>query len=257
MFGLFRKNRKPEAPTQVIWHKPAGEYYAISGKVLDAEHSLIAGATGCGKSTFLHSVMHSALTRWSPAEAQFVLLDPKVVELNRYKDLPHTIRYECEDEGMLSALNEVISIMAARYQIMGSQGLTTWNGARLYVVIEELADLLCSPDKVKFKVAIQRIGQKGRAAGIHLILLTQAPSRKILSAEILLNITARFGLVCDSAIESKQVIGQSGCELLPAHGVCIYKYRRECRPYNLPFMTAEEVQPLINYWMSSESRTYA
>ena len=257
MFGLFKKNRQPAAPTRVVWHRPAGEYYGISGKVLDAEHSLIAGAAGSGKSVFLHSVMHAFLTRWTPAEAKLVLCDPKVVELHRYRDLPHVLRYATEDEDILSALEEVIAIMAARYEIMAQHDEVMFSGAKLYVVIEELADLLCSPEKARIKVAIQRIAQKGRAAGIHLVMCTQAPSRKILPAEITLNISGRFGLACESAIESRQIIGQPGCELLPAHGVCIYKYRRECRPYNLPFVRPEDVQPLINYWMSAESRTYA
>lgn len=250
MFGF----RRPKT-TKVTWKRLGGETYAISDKVLDAEHSLIAGATGCGKSTFLHSVMQSFLIRYTPASGKLVLLDPKEVELRRYKDLPHTMAYEVESESILSALNMVIEEMASRYSIMGDLGEEDWSGSRIFVVIEELADLLCSPQKTEIKVAIQRLTQKGRAAGIHVIACTQAPARKILPAEITLNFTARFGLACESAIESKQIVGVSGCELLPDHGQCIYKYRRNLLRVDLPFVTKAEVKPLIDYWMSDRCKT--
>lgn len=244
MFG-FRKKK-----TYTTWRAPGGSFSVISDKALEAEHSLIAGATGCGKSTFLHSIMKAFLTQYTPADAKLVLLDPKVVELKRYKDLPHTIAYATENEDILSALDEVIGMMADRYDEMGARDIEEWDGAKVYVIIEELADLLCSPDKVKFIVAIQRLTQKGRAAGIHVIACTQAPSAECLPSKIKLNFTARFGLVTDTAIQSRQIVGVAGCEALPDHGGCIYKYRRELRAVKLPYVTRADIQPLIDYWMS-------
>lgn len=249
MFGMRKRHQ------MVTWVKPGGSCAVISDKVLTAEHSLIAGTTGCGKSTFLHSVMQAFLMQYTPAEGKLVLIDPKVVELRRYKDLPHTLAYETDEEDILNALLWTVSIMEDRYDEMGARRIEDWDGAQIFVVIDELADLLCSPHKVEVKVAIQRLTQKGRAAGIHVIACTQAPSRKILSAEILLNIPARFGLACASAIESKQIVGIAGCEELPNHGGCIYRYKRELRAVKLPFVRREDIQPLIDYWMGDRCKT--
>jgi len=248
MFGFRRKQ------TYTTWRIPGGECSVISDKALEAEHSLIAGATGCGKSTFLHSIMQAFLMQYSPADGKLVLLDPKVVELKRYRDLPHTLAYETETDGILSALNMTIDIMSDRYDDMGARDIEEWDGAKIYVIIEELADLLCSPEKVKFIVAIQRLAQKGRAAGIHVIAATQAPSAECLPTKIKLNFTARFGLVCDTAMQSRQIVGVAGCEQLPDHGGCIYKYRRELRAVKLPFVQRKDIQPLIDYWMSDRCK---
>ena len=251
MFGLRNRSKR----TYTTWVRPGGSCAVISDKVLTAEHSLIAGTTGCGKSTFLHSVMQAFLMQYTPAEGKLVLCDPKVVELRRYKDLPHTLAYESNEEDILNALLWTVSIMEDRYDEMGARRIEDWDGAQIFVVIDELADLLCSPHKVEVKVAIQRLTQKGRAAGIHVIACTQAPSRKVLPAEIMLNFTARFGLACVSAIESKQIVGIAGCEELPNHGGCIYRYKRELRAVKLPYVKKEDVQPLIDYWMGGACKT--
>ena len=248
MFGFRRKQ------TYTTWRIPGGECSVISDKALEAEHSLIAGATGCGKSTFLHSIMQAFLMQYSPADGKLVLLDPKVVELKRYRDLPHTIRYAVDDEDIVSALEDAIVMMNDRYEEMGERDIEDWDGAKVFIIIEELADLLSSPYKVRVKVAVQRLTQKGRAAGIHVIACTQAPSCKILSAEIKLNFTARFGLVCDRDVESRQIVGVAGCESLPDHGACIYKYKRELRAVKLPFVRGRDNQPLIDYWMSDRCK---
>ena len=101
---------------------------------------------------------------------------------------------------------------------------------------------------------IQRLAQKGRAAAIHVILATQAPSRKILPAEITLNISGRFALACESAIESRQVIGVAGAETLPDHGECYFKYRRSIERCALPYMSEGEVMALVRYWQSNACR---
>ena len=247
---LFKNNGKgaqaPKAPK--TWYKPAARYYNVSALPFQAEHTLIAGATGCGKSTFLHSIIQAFLVNYAPCEAQIVLLDPKEVELARYKALPHCKAYATDEQDILAELNKAIDEMHARYKQMSFQGIEQWQGAKLYIVIEELSDLMACPLARQIKVAIQRLAQKGRAAGLSLIVCTQAPARKILPAEITLNLTARFALACESAIESRQIIGQPGAELLPDHGQAIYKYRREKIKVALPFVQKQDVLPLIEWW---------
>ena len=248
--SIFRRR-----PKTITWTTPGGDYSLLADEALKAEHTLIAGATGCGKSTFLHAIMQALLVQYSPARAKLILCDPKEVELKRYAKLPHVLRYETDEDEILSALNQAILIMSDRYGYMADHDQEEWtDGAQIYVIIEELADLLACPLKRKIEIAIQRLTQKGRAAGIHVIAATQAPSRRIIKAEITLNFTARFGLACESAIESKQIVGVSGCEDLPDHGQCIYKYKRSIGHYVLPFVQKKDVLPLINYWTSSACR---
>ena len=250
--SIFRRHKTPQ---QITWQTPGGQYNILASKALEAEHTLIAGATGCGKSTFLHAIMQALLVNNSPASAKLILCDPKAVELKRYARLPHVLRYETEDEQILAALNQAIGIMQSRYEYMASRDQESWtDGAQVYVIIEELSDLLTSTKKRQIEIAIQRLTQKGRAAGIHVIAATQAPSRRIIKAEITLNFTARFGLACESAIESKQIVGAPGCEDLPDHGQCIYKYKRSIGLYVLPFVQKSDIMPLINYWTSSACR---
>lgn len=253
----FWNRNKHREPEQITWQTPDGEYYNISNAALTAEHTLIAGATGCGKSTFLHSIIAAALVQHSPAAVRFIFIDPKAVELARYAKLPHTLTYTNTEAGALEALEQAQGIMEARYQVLMKAGKEEWtqeDGATVYVIIEELADLMSCPLRKQIQVAIQRLTQKGRAAGVHIIAATQAPSRKIIPAEITLNFTARFALACESAIESKQIIGIAGAEALPDHGEVIYKYRRNIGRYTVPFMKKSEVMELVNYWTSKACR---
>ena len=253
MFGRRKANNQPsdkQSSYKAVWNIPGGNYSILANKALEAEHTLIAGATSCGKSTFLHAIMQALLVKSSPADAKLILCDPKEVELKRYSRLPHVLRYETDEAKILEALNYAIEVMNNRYSLMNSRDTEQWNGAEIYVVVEELADLMACPLKKKIQIAIQRLTQKGRAAGIHVIAATQAPSRKIIPAEITLNFTARFGLACESAIESKQIVGVAGCEALPDHGECIMKYKRSIGHYVLPYVKKADLMPLINHWVA-------
>jgi S-DNA-T family DNA segregation ATPase FtsK/SpoIIIE len=244
---LFRRLKKAPVKT---WIKPQGSYNRLAAEALEHEHTLIAGATGCGKSTFLHGVLKAGLMQYDPTEMQLVLIDPKAVELKRYSKLPHTIDYQHEEQKILESLNKCIDLMNKRYLEMFNRDIEDWDGAKVFIVIDELADLLTSKTHGKqIEIAIQKIAQKGRAAGLHLIVCTQAPARSILKAGITLNITARFALACESAIESKQIVGVAGAEELPEHGVCIYKYRRNIGKYKVPFTKKEEVMQVIKFWI--------
>lgn len=232
----------PKSAAYTPWYKDILE---------NATHLLIAGETGSGKSVVLNGILHTALALYAPGEMSFCLIDPKMVELSPYEDLPHTVRYETEPEDVLSLLRDVYDFMMKRYEEMTAKRLKKYDGAKLVIVIDELADLLLSDCGKEIKKEIIKLLQKGRAANIMLICATQAPSRKVLSAELLLNMTNRIGLHCSNAIESKQIVGEKGAESLPAHGSALYKAPNTPvrRVDSIPFFTDEELKERINYWL--------
>ena len=137
-----------------------------------------------------------------------------------------------------------------RYEEMTAKRLKKYDGAKLVIVIDELADLLLSDCGKEIKKEIIKLLQKGRAANIMLICATQAPSRKVLSAELLLNMTNRIGLHCANAIESKQIVGVKGAESLPWHGSCLYKAPGQGvkRIDGIPFYSDDELNERIDVW---------
>lgn len=190
----------------------------------NATHLLIGGTTGSGKSVILNGLLHTALALYGPGDMSFILIDPKIVELSTYKKLPHTLRYETDPAEVLALLRQVYGFMMDRYEQMDRTGERKYNGTKIVIVIDELADLLMSSHGKAIKAELVKLLQKGRAANIMLILATQSPSRKILSAELVLNIPNRLALYCDNAIESKQIIGEKGAEKLGYRdGTCLYK----------------------------------
>lgn len=247
MFGR-RQERRPSTQT---WYTPSGGYSSLADDVLKAPHTLIAGTTGCGKSTFLHAVMQAFLTQYSPVKGRLILIDPKKVELSEYARLPHVVRYAESAEDAESALRYACAIMDERYNVMKANGLKRSNAADLYVIVDELADLMLSDSCGRVKRLLQRLLQLGRAAGIHVIACTQCPNRKVIPAELVCNFTNRFGLRCLSAIESRQIIGFKGCELLPEHGQAYYVHGCNCDLYNLPYVTEDKIRPLVRYWLQA------
>lgn len=205
----------------MTWTTPAGSRNNFYYDVLQQAHTLIAGATGSGKSVIINGLIYTALFQ-SPSNAALILCDPKRVELNQYAKLPHTIRYAETIPEILQTLNYAAGVMEQRFVDMKRQGLKETTERHIYVIIDEYADLMlnCRPAELK---AMQHIAELGRAAHVHLILATQAPNRQVIKANIAVNMTAKIALRCDSAIESRQIIGEKGAELLPQYGDCLYK----------------------------------
>lgn len=255
MFG-FRK-KKEINPERVAWHIPGGEVQKLSIAVLGAEHCLIAGTTGCGKSTLLHGIMGDLLKINAPSDARLVLIDPKRVELSRYKGLPHCKSYTQTPEGAVAVLREVEVEMMSRYTSMERQGVDTFCGGKIYVVIDELAPLMISEKAREIRWLLQNVLQLGRAAGVHVIACTQAPNRKIIPAELVLNFSMRIGMRCLSPIESRQIIGAKGCEVLPRYGKALVAYYSEMRTASIPNTDRAEVAELVDYWQSGRSRRTA
>ena len=239
---------------EIKWRTPDGDFWEISNKALEAEHTLIAGTTGCGKTTFLRSIMQAALVQYSPAEAKFIIIDPKRFEINEYKDLPHTIRYENTLAGAANALEYAVDLMEQRASELERSRKKRYAGADIYVIIDELNDLLISDYGLRIKKAMERLITLGRALRVHLIACTQNPNAKTIPANIVDCYTCRFGMKCLRGVQSRQIVGVGGCEFLPRHGETIAVIEGEIGHYALPYVSEDEITPLLRYWTSRACR---
>lgn len=236
------------------WTTPSGPRYDLYADMLQQSHLLIAGATGSGKSVVLNALIYTALYK-APSEAAFVLCDPKMVELSRYAKLPHVLRYADTLQDISAALQMAHALMMNRFRDMKRTGQVETTERDIYVIVDEFADLVirgANRQENAMKKAcegyIESIGKLGRAAHVHLILATQAPNRQTIKANIVLNMTARLALHCDSPIESRQIIGRPGAELLPMYGQGIYKTPREMETWELPMVPQADISERIKWW---------
>lgn len=230
---------------------PGGQIYRLFEDMLNRPHLLIAGATGTGKSVLINGLIHTAL-HFTPDRMQFILIDPKRVELRRYRRTPHCIVYASEPDDMVKALQQAIDIIERRYQYMQRHDMLQYDGPRVYVVIDELADLLTTQRK-EVEPILQRIGQIGRAAGVGILGATQRPTTDIISAKITANMDCRVGLRTATAQHSRNIIGRAGCERLPDpltdHVAQAYYIRgAKCERYTLPYIPDDERRRYIDYW---------
>lgn len=236
------------------YYTPAGEYARLYRDMLAAGHTLIAGAQGSGKSTVIAGLIHTALYH-SPATIQFVLIDPKRVDMIEYSQLPHVVRYATEPRQIAEALRYALAIMESRYDDMAKRRLKEYDGPTLYVIIDEVADLLTdAANKRTFTPLIQRLAQLGRAAHITVIMATQCCLATVISTAIKCNFPSRVALRTATAQDSRNIIDTKGAELLPnprtdgkAYG--IWRNGSELNVYNLPRYEEAERQRLIDHWM--------
>lgn len=171
-----------------------------------AAHVLIAGMTGSGKTCLMHSMILSLLYNTLPSEAQFIFIDPKRVEFTRYRNDPHTHRIARDVNESIAALADAEAIMRNRYIEMERKGIEQWTGKKIYIVIDELADLIFQ-DKARTVKHLSALARLGRAAGMHLICATQTPRRDVLSNQVMSNFPAKIILHCDTPIDYRTVLG--------------------------------------------------
>lgn len=214
-----------------------------------ASHVLVAGSTGSGKSVFLNDCIYSLLANSKSTDIELYLIDPKRVELNQYKNLPHVKGFATERDDIIFLLDTVLRLMENRYKAMEQLGMKKFENARVYVIVDELADLMTTMKKDVF-YRLQRIAQLGRAANICLVVATQAPSRKIIPAELTLNFTHKICLHCDTAIESRQVLNQPGGEELPRYGECIMRSPDGLERFGIPYITDDQITERVTAWMN-------
>lgn len=205
------------------------QYYNPTGAIIDpiiediltSPHTLIAGTTGSGKSVLLNNIILSFLNTRS-CDNSIILIDPKRVELSLYKNFPHCIGYTSDIQKAVNYLDYAINEVEKRYIYMEKNQLRQFDGSHMYIIIDELADIMISPQKKVFQLKLQKILQIARAANIHVIACTQAPSRQVIPAAIVLNFTNRIALRCLNNIESRQIINMTGAEKLPQYGKAYY-----------------------------------
>ena len=225
-------------------------------------HGLIAGATNSGKSVCINTVLASLLIKNTPDELKLILIDPKMVELIAYNDLPHLITPVITDAKMAAqALKWAVDEMEKRYRLFAnnrSRDIKSFNEnvnsgrieedlmPYLVIVIDELADLMMVAAN-DVEDSIQRLTQKARAAGIHLIVATQRPTTDVVKGTIKSNIPARIAFKVASFVDSTTILDGAGAEELLGKGDMLLK--EVDRPYRLQgaYIPDEEIYALTDY----------
>lgn len=204
-----------------------------------APHLMIAGTTGSGKSVFLHSVITSMLYKSTPDDLKFLMIDPKMLELSIYEDIPHLLHpVVINPKEAIAALKWAVSEMELRYKLLSEEGVRDIEAYNkkiksdeymsennplpyLVIIMDELADLMMvAPGDIK--ESITRLSQMARAAGIHLIVATQRPSADVVAGLIKANFPARVSFLVSSKIDSRIILDSSGAEQLLGKGDMLY-----------------------------------
>ena len=262
-------------------------------------HLLVAGTTGSGKSVGLNAILLSLLYRFTPDECRLILIDPKVLELKTYDDIPHLLSpVVTEPAKSVRALKWAVEEMERRYRMMSSvnsrniagfnekvksaaakgkplgrrvqTGFDAETGEELYeeeqldyqplplivLIVDELADLMVTVGK-EIEVLIQRLSQKSRAAGIHLIMATQRPSVDVITGVIKANLPTRISFKVTSRIDSRTILGEQGAEQLLGKGDMLYKPNTGAMVrVHGPFVADEEVERVADHWRTQGKPDY-
>ena len=236
----------------------------ITGKTVvtdlaKAPHLLIAGSTGSGKSVCINSIITSIIYHSRPDEVKLMLIDPKVVELSVYNGIPHLRTEVVTDmKKAQGTLNWAVREMEARYQLFAGAKVRNIEGYnKLYpdkkmpyilLIVDEFADLMNVAAK-EVEVLIQRLTQKARAAGIHLILATQRPSADVITGVIKSNIPSRIAFMVESGLNSRIILDEGGAESLLGKGDMLFKQAGALSTIRIQgaFISDEEVEDVVNY----------
>jgi S-DNA-T family DNA segregation ATPase FtsK/SpoIIIE len=262
-------------------------------------HLLVAGTTGSGKSVGLNSMILSLLYRLTPDQCRMIMIDPKMLELSVYDDIPHLLApVVTEPAKAIRALKWAVEQMEDRYRMMSSLGVRNLQGfnekvttakakgqplgqkvqvgydamtglpqyaeeqhdyaplPQIVVVVDELADLMMTAGK-EVEFLIQRLAQKARAAGIHLIMATQRPSVDVITGVIKANLPTRISFHVTSKIDSRTILGEQGAEQLLGKGDMLYMAGgRGLTRIHGPFVSDDEVRNVADHWRAQGEPDY-
>ena len=239
----------------VLGKSTSGEY--VVADIAKMPHVLIAGSTGSGKSVCINSLITSIIYNAKPSETKLILIDPKVVELSIYNELPHLATPEVvtDPKMALGTLQRVVHEMTRRFKVFAeanAKNIETFNTKNkeqipyLVVIIDELADLMMTAAK-EVEAAICRIAQMGRAAGIHLVVATQRPSVDVITGLIKANMPTRIAFAVTSQVDSRTILDQGGAEKLLGKGDMLYYPLGATRPIRIQgaFISEKETNSII------------
>lgn len=224
-------------------------------------HLLIAGATGSGKSVCINTLIASILYKSTPEEVKLLMIDPKVVELSIYKNIPHLlIPVVTDPKKAAGALNWAVQEMTDRYKKFADNNvrdITGYNGIekdeleklpQIVVIIDELADLMMvSPGDVEDSIC--RLAQMARAAGIHLVVATQRPSVDVITGLIKANIPSRISFAVSSQVDSRTILDMGGAEKLLGKGDMLFYPVGAAKPIRVQgaFVSEKEIEKLVTF----------
>ena len=246
----------------------SGRY--IVADIAKMPHVLIAGQTGSGKSVCINSIITSILYRATPEEVRMILIDPKVVELSIYNDIPHLIAPVVTDpKKAASALDWAVAEMSMRYKKFAERDVRDIKGynkklqpgekimPQMVIVIDELADLMMvCPGEVEDSIC--RLAQLARAAGMHLVIATQRPSVNVITGIIKANIPTRIAFSVASQVDSRTMIDHGGAEKLLGNGDMLFVPSGINKPLRVQgaWVSDEEVHAVVSYIKDRSETTY-
>ena len=244
-----------------------GKDIAGDAQVLDlakTPHLLIAGATGSGKSVCVNSLILSILYKRSPQDVRMILIDPKIVELKLYNDIPHLLTpVITEPKKAFQALQYCLCEMERRYALldgMGVRDIASYNKRiverkiateklpYIVLIVDEFADLMATTGK-ELESTVARLAAMSRAVGIHLVLATQRPSIDVITGLIKANIPSRIAFMVASKMDSRIIIDQVGAEKLLGKGDMLYASAEVPFPIRIQgtFVSDTEVENVVEF----------
>lgn len=232
---------------------PNVKTYGIFSEVGSDVNVLVGGSPGSGKSMFVDGITYNLVNAFTPDDVELYLIDPKIVQLRKWVCLPHVKQYACTVDEAKIAMDRIISRMMKRYEAMARREIEKYTGSAIYLIIDELADLILE-DRKGIQDRLYKIMRLGRAANIHVICCSQSVSRLTLPAVLQVCITCRVGLHTADAIDSRQIIKAKGCEDLPRFGKCYINSPDGVRMCDVPMYSQRHIDAMRRYWMAQKGR---
>ncbi len=243
----------------------------VYASITKMPHGLVAGATGSGKSVCINTILMSFLFKYSPEDLKLLLIDPKMVELSAYNDIPHLITPVITDAKIATAgLRWAVEEMDNRFKMFSNESvkdITTFNQKVLkegklkkmpyiVIIVDELADLMVIASRT-VESAIMRLTQKARACGIHLIIATQRPSTDVIKGTIKSNIPTRIAFMVSSYVDSMTIIDSVGADKLLGRGDMLYaESGQPQRRVQGAYVSDLEIHNVIEFIKRQRSKEY-